>query len=134
MRDFDAVKKIGLALPDVVEGTAYGAPALKLRGKILACVPSNKSAEANSIMVRVDAEHRSRLMRKSPGTYYLTDHYAPHSAVLVRLPRIGAADLKRLLQYACEELNGAAPHPPRAPRAAARRSRARRASCPAPRS
>ena len=38
--DFDIVRKIGLALPGVEEGTAYGFPALKVRGKLLAvCLP-----------------------------------------------------------------------------------------------
>jgi hypothetical protein len=36
---FDTVRKIGLALPEVEEGTAYGSPALKVRGSLLACVP-----------------------------------------------------------------------------------------------
>jgi hypothetical protein len=38
MLDFDAVRKLGLALPDVADGTAYGAPALKLSGKVVACI------------------------------------------------------------------------------------------------
>ena len=29
---FDIVREIGLALPDVKEGTMYGSPALKVRG------------------------------------------------------------------------------------------------------
>jgi hypothetical protein len=41
------VRKIGLALPSVEEGTAYGAPALKVRGKLMACVPTHRSAEPN---------------------------------------------------------------------------------------
>jgi hypothetical protein len=35
---FDAVRDIGLALPGVEESTAYGSPALKVRGQLLACV------------------------------------------------------------------------------------------------
>jgi hypothetical protein len=30
MLNFDTVRQLGLALPDVVDGTAYGVPALKL--------------------------------------------------------------------------------------------------------
>jgi len=56
MFNFDTARKIGLALPDVVDGTAYGAPALKLGGKILACIPTNKSAEANSVAVHIDLD------------------------------------------------------------------------------
>ena len=56
---FDAVRALGLSLPDVVDGTAYGLPALKLGAKLLACMPTNKSAEANSIVVRIDLEQRA---------------------------------------------------------------------------
>ena len=86
--NFDTVRELGLALPDVVDGTAYGAPALKRGGKILACIPSNKSAEANSIVVHIDLEHRAELLRQHPDIYYITDHYAPHATVLVRLSKI----------------------------------------------
>lgn len=98
--DFATVRKLGLALPDVVEGTAYGAPALKLKGKILACVPTHKSAEPGSIVVRIDLEHRAELLRQQPDTYYITDHYAPHATVLVRLSKTTRADLASLLRDA----------------------------------
>ena len=97
---FDAVRQLGLALPDVVDGAAYGAPALKLRGKLLACVPTNKSAEVNSLVVRIDLEHRAELLRQHPDIYYITDHYAPHPAVLVRLSKITRSDLTELLRDA----------------------------------
>ena len=100
MLDFDTVRKLGLALPDVVDGTAYGAPALKLGGKLLACIPTNKSAEANSIVVHIDLEHRAELLRQHPDVYYTTDHYAPHPTVLVRLSKITRTDLTELLRDA----------------------------------
>src|SRR5580693_3909700 len=49
--DFDAVRKIGLTLAGVEASTAYGAPALKVHGKLLACVPAHRSAEPNSLAV-----------------------------------------------------------------------------------
>jgi hypothetical protein len=61
MLNFDTARKLGLALLDVVDGTAYGAPALKLGGKLLACIPTNRSVEANSIVVHIDLEHRAEL-------------------------------------------------------------------------
>lgn len=98
--NFDTVRELGLALPDVVDGTAYGAPALKLGGKLLACIPVNKSAELNSIVVHIDLEQRAELLRQQPDIYYITDHYAPHATVLVRLSRITRADLRKLLRDA----------------------------------
>jgi hypothetical protein len=97
----DTVRTLGLSLPDVVAGTAYGLPALKLGGKLLACIPANRSAEANSIAVRIDLEQRAELLREHPETYYITDHYAPHPAVLVRLSKITRTDLRELLRDAC---------------------------------
>jgi hypothetical protein len=99
--DFDAVVKLGLALPDVVQSTAYGAPALKLKGKLLACVPVNKSAEPGSIVVHIDLEQRAELLRQQPAIYYITDHYAPYPTVLVRLSKITRTDLAALLRDAC---------------------------------
>jgi hypothetical protein len=100
MLNFDTVRELGLALPDVVDGTAYGAPALKMDGKLLACIPVNKSAELNSIVVRIDLEQRAELLRQQPDIYYITAHYAPHPTVLVRLSRITRADLRELLRDA----------------------------------
>ena len=100
MLSFDTVRELGLALPDVVDGTAYGAAALKLGGRLLACIPVNKSAELNSIVVRIDLEQRAGLLRQQPDIYYITDHYAPHPTVLVRLSRITQADLRELLRDA----------------------------------
>jgi len=97
---FNTVRTLALSLPGVVDGTAYGAPAVKLRGKLLACIPINKSAEANSIAVRIDPEQRAELLREHPETYYITDHYAPHPIVLIRLAKITRADLKELLRDA----------------------------------
>jgi hypothetical protein len=109
MLNFDTVRELGLAFPDVVDGTAYGAPALKLGGRLLACIPTNKSAEANSIVVHIDLEHRAELLRQHPDIYYITDHYAPHPTVLVRLSKITRTDLTELLRDACRFVMRLAP-------------------------
>ena len=98
--DFDTVRNIGLALPGVEESTAYGFPALKVYGNLLACIPANRSAEAGSIVVRVDFDDRAELLAAAPDIYYVTDHYADYSAVLVRLSRVNHAVLRDLLGMA----------------------------------
>ena len=111
--DFDTVRKIGLTLPGVEEGTAYGFPALKVHGKILACVPANRSAEPGSLVVRVDFEDRTELLAAAPDVYYVTDHYVEYNAVLVRLARIDPAMLRDLLGMAYKFVTaGAAPRSP----------------------
>lgn len=97
---FDTVRKIGLALPGVEASTAWESPALKLRGKLLACIPSHRSAEPGSLVVRVGFEDRAELLASAPETYYVTDHYVGYSAVLVRLSRITPGVLRDLLGMA----------------------------------
>lgn len=94
---YEDVREIGLGLPEVVDSTTRGALALKVRGKLLTCVAIHKSAEAGSLMVRIDAEQRAGLLTEAPQTYYVTDHYRNHPCVLVRLSRIGADELRDLL-------------------------------------
>jgi hypothetical protein len=111
--DFDTVRNIGLALPGVEESTAYGFPALKVHGKLLACVPANRSAEPGSIVVRVDFDDRAALLATAPDAYYVTDHYADYSAVLVRLSRVNPDVLRDLLGMAYKFVTrNAAPRSP----------------------
>jgi hypothetical protein len=98
--DFDTVRKIGLAFPGVEDGTAYGNLALKAHGKLLACVPTHRSAEPNSLVVRVDFEDRAELLAAAPDVYYVTEHYAGFPSVLVRLSRVNGDVLRDLLGMA----------------------------------
>jgi hypothetical protein len=97
---FDVVRKFGLELPDVEESTMYGAPALKLRGKLLACMASHKSAEPGSLVVRIDFDQRDALLADDPRTYYITSHYQDYASVLVRLHLIELDALRDLLRSA----------------------------------
>ncbi len=98
--NFDTVRDIALTLPGVEESTAYGVPALKVHGKLLACVPANRSAEPASLVVRVDFDDRASLLDADPAVYYVTDHYVGYSAVLVRLSRVNPDALRDLLGMA----------------------------------
>lgn len=98
--DFDTVRDIGLTLSGVEESTAYGVPALKVHGKLLACVPSHRSAEPASLVVRVDFDERAHLLAEAPDLYYVTDHYVGYTAVLVRLSRVNPDVLLDLLGMA----------------------------------
>src|SRR5260370_23987511 len=98
--DFDAVRKIGRALPGVEESTAYGSPALKVHGKLLACIPIHRSAEPGSLAIRVDFDDRAELLAADPDVYYVTDHYVGYNAALVRLSRVDRDLLRDLLGMA----------------------------------
>jgi len=97
---FDAAIAIGRTLPDVEVTTTWGASALKVRGKMFACVAINKSAEPNSMVVRMDMAQRDLLIEEDPSTYYLTDHYVDYPCVLVRLSRVSPDSLRDLIRGA----------------------------------
>ncbi len=98
--NFDTVRKIALALAGVEESTGYGRPALKVRGKLLACIPANRSAEPGSLVVCVDREDRAELLDAAPDVYYVTDHYVGFDTVLVRLSRVSPDLLNDILRMA----------------------------------
>jgi hypothetical protein len=110
--NFDTVRTIGLALPGVEESTTYGVPALKVNGKLLACIAVNRSAEPGSLVVRVDFDDRAELLAADPDVYYVTDHYVPYNAVLVRLSRVNPDVLRDLLGMAHKFVTRAKPRAP----------------------
>jgi hypothetical protein len=117
--NFDTVRNIGLALPGVEESTAYGSPALKVHGKLMACIAINRSAEPGSLVVCVNSDDRAELLAADPDVYYVTDHYVGGNAVLVRLSRVKRDVLRDLLGMAHKFVTrNAKPRPP----ASARRS------------
>src|ERR1051326_3234185 len=91
------VRKIALALPDIEECVTWGKPTFKVHGKMLACVPSHRSAEPGSLVVRVDFADRAALLAEAPEVYYITDHYVNYASVLVRLSQVTPGVLRDLL-------------------------------------
>jgi hypothetical protein len=106
---FDIVRKIGLEMPDVEESTMYGAPALKVRGKLLACMASHKSAEPGSLVVLVGFDQRDALIADEPRIYYVKPHYEGYPSVLVRLALIDREALRDLLLSAWRFVSATAP-------------------------
>ena len=94
---FDKVRSLQHTLPDVEEGTMYGAPALKTRGKMFACMATHSSAEPGTLAVRMPFAERDRLIRKDPETFYVKPHYVGYPCVLVRLSRVSEPALGGLL-------------------------------------
>ena len=75
----------------------YGAPALKVGGRMFACIASNKAAEPNTLVVRMDFAQRDALIADDPDTYYLKDHYVNYPCILVRLSRVSEDAMRDLL-------------------------------------
>jgi hypothetical protein len=118
------VQALGLALPDVEIDTYFAEPALMVRGQMFACMASHRSAEPDTLVVRLEFAQRDELLEAKPETYYLTDHYVGYPCVLVRLGRIRQDELRGLLLMAWRFMSAAkAPRSRKPPR---KGSRARR--------
>ena len=91
---FQTVREIALALPEVEEGTSYGTPAFKVKGKLLARLKE----DGETLVVKIDFDTQEILMQADPETFFLTDHYVGWPTILVRLARVDRDDLARLLE------------------------------------
>jgi hypothetical protein len=95
---FDRVRRLGLRLPDVEEATSWGVPALKVRGKMFACIPTNRQAEPESVVFRLSFMERDLRLDAEPDHYYLKPHYVNYPCVLARVRRLSDAALEELLE------------------------------------
>src|SRR5215831_12146200 len=93
-----AIRRVAATLTDVAEGTSYGTPAWRHRGRLLARLHQ----DGRSIVLKVGNETRDHLLQADPETFFITDHYIGYPMVLAHLDRLTAADLKKLLLRAIE--------------------------------
>jgi hypothetical protein len=93
---FDTVRRLGLALPQAEEGTAYGTPALRVRGKLFARLRE----DGESLVLRTDLVERDLMLAANPKLFFITEHYREYPWVLVRLSAVEPDELQGLLQDA----------------------------------
>ena len=93
-----AIRRVASALTGVEEGTSYGTPAWRAKGKMLARLHQDGS----SIVLKVGDEAREHPLQADPDTFFVTDHYIGYPMLLAHLDRLSAADLKKLMVRALE--------------------------------
>ena len=93
MTTYDDVRKAALKFPRVEEGTSYGTPALKVKGKLFIRLRE----EGDVIVVKMPFDLRDELIEGDPETYFVTDHYVAHEWILVRLRKLSPEALPDLL-------------------------------------
>jgi hypothetical protein len=93
MPDWETAKALGLELPDTVEGTSYGMPALKVRDKMFARLRE----DGETLVVWTDFLEREALTQGDPETFFITPHYEDYPLVLIGLEHVDAEELRELL-------------------------------------
>ena len=91
---WETVRQLASTFPGVEEGTSYGTPAFRVRGKLF--VRLHDSGE--SVVVMIDFDERAMRMQADPKACYITDHYLNYPAMLVRLSAVRRDDLRDLLE------------------------------------
>lgn len=97
MLGWDEVVAIGTRFPEVEEGTCFGTPALRVRGKFMCRLRTDPDA----LVVRViDLADAQALLLGQPDVFFSTPHYDGYPYVLVRLDVVGEDELVELLEDA----------------------------------
>jgi hypothetical protein len=93
----DSISRVQRAtrhLPEVEAGLSYGTPALKVKGKLFARLWEDDE----TLVLKVDFDSREAMLKADPDIFFITDHHRGYPAVLVRLPKVTAAQLRALLE------------------------------------
>jgi len=93
---FDDVREVAHTLPGVEDGTSYGTPALKVRGKLFVRLHQNRDC----FVLRSGILDRHILIQAQPEVFFITDHYLDYPWILVRFSTIPRNALPELLERA----------------------------------
>lgn len=84
------------SLPGVERGTCFGTPVLYVRKRFLARLKE----DGETVAIKLDVADRDVLLEADPRAFYLTDHYRPYLAVLMRLGQVRQGIAVELLEQA----------------------------------
>jgi len=85
-----------MKLPGMEQGRSYGTPALHVRKRFIARLKE----DGETVALRVDTFDRDMFLELDPAAFFLTDHYRPYPAMLVRLKEVRLDLLEQLLEEA----------------------------------
>src|ERR1051326_5800927 len=92
----ETVRRFTLALPSVEEGTSYGTPGFRVKGKFMA----RFWEDGETLVVRCGHSESEFWQKYAPDTFFITDHYRGYPAVLVRMSKVKEEDLQEVLEQA----------------------------------
>ena len=96
---WDAVVAVALELPAVEVGTAYGTPALRVRGKFMCRLRE----DGETLAIRCDIDERPLLIDAHRDVLFVTPHYEAWPMVLVALPQAEEELVRELVEDAWAE-------------------------------
>ena len=108
MPTWDDVRRIALALPETSERLSHDRPSWRVQDKMFVWERPLRPADLRALgdkaptgpILGARVEHlvaKEALLADDPGVFFTTPHFDGYSAVLVRLDRIAAEDLKEVI-------------------------------------
>ncbi|MGH3137103.1 MAG: MmcQ/YjbR family DNA-binding protein [Gaiellaceae bacterium] len=97
MTDWETVREIALAFPEVAEDTS-GRRAFRVRGKLFAW--EARERDGGGLGVRVDPEEKQLILDANLDVYFSSPHYDGWPGVQIRLELIGRDELRERLEDA----------------------------------
>jgi hypothetical protein len=105
---WDDVRRIALSLPETSEVVVRGLRQWKVRGRLFVWERPLRRADREALgeaapegpILGAHVEHlvaKEALLADDPGVYFTTPHFDGYAAILVRLDRIAAADLREVV-------------------------------------
>ena|ERR687887_2837545 len=91
------LSRLGRELPEVVEGTWFRTPALKVRGKSFVRL---KEDGKSVVFLLESVDEQEILIKAQPRLYFITDHYVGWPAVLARLASLRVPECRLRLERA----------------------------------
>ncbi len=89
------VRTIALELPEVTEGTWYGTPGYKVKGKGFLRLRSED--EGGLVVFVSDLGEKEALLTSGSDAFFTTDHYNDSPIVLIHLSQITVGELRELI-------------------------------------
>lgn len=96
MPTFEEVRQFARTLPGIEEGTSYGTPAFRVRGRFLGRLHD----DGERLVLKIDLVEREALLQMQPSTFTVTRHYEPYPLVLIRLETVDPLELRELITEA----------------------------------
>lgn len=96
MPTFEEVRQFARTLPGIEEGTSYGTPAFRVRGRFLGRLHD----DGERLVLKIDLVEREALLQMQPSTFTVTPHYEPYPLVLIRLETVDPLELRELITEA----------------------------------
>ena len=91
----EEVRQLVLSFPETEEGSSYGRPSFKVKGKFFTRI---RAEDDSLVLLEVPFDEREMLMEAEPETFHFTPHYKDYPSVLARIATLHPGSFRNFLE------------------------------------